>query len=265
MRKRRFFIFLSIVTILILLFTASIGCVPKRNTEPSDESPNSNSTNTNSNSNIDDLEDDIKELRSKIASQPNYSNAIAQLQQDIDSMQDELGNSQDDIDTALQNALNTIDTKIAEWEAAQTTTQTQNTDSNTSPEDAVEISITQPYTTYTVPELIANADFTQTFMLTIALENTLSIPIKDILIMAMAHPYTTHSYPSVDVNVTGGILFNRYSSNMFQSWGPLSLKAEQKKSYQLTAIVTITNTGIDTIPSSTLSVPMQAYCVDYSD
>ena len=264
MRKRAFLASLSIFIILILLLVSVIGCVPKRNTTlPTEPSTDSNSTSTNPD--IAELEEDIKDLRSRIASQPDYSNEIAQLRQEIESVRDMFDSSQDDIDTALEGALDTIDAKIAEWAEGQVTTQAQNTDASTSPEDAIEIAITQPYTTYTVPELVADAEYTQTFLLTLSLENTLSISIKDILIMAMAYPYTTHPYPSIDVNITGGILFNRYSSNMFQSWGPLSLKAEQKKSYQLTVIVTIVNTGTDTILSSTLSVPMQAYCVDYSD
>jgi len=264
MRKRRLFITLSVIAILVLLITASMGCVPKRNTPASTPDSTDIAPSTSKDAEQDSK---ISQLQAKIASQPDYSNEIARLEQEIESTQDELDNSQDNIDTALQNALDTIDAKIAEWEENQASSGTSGSNSSTSPEDVIEISITQPPTTYTVLELIADAEYTQTFSLTMSLENTLSIPIKDILIMAMAYPsiYPSATLKIIDVNITGGILFNRYSSNMFQSWGPLSLKAEQKKSYQLTVIVIIKNTGTETIPSSTLSVPIQAYCVDYSD
>jgi len=260
MSKRHFFVVLSVITILVLLVTASVGCVPKRNVPSTPDSTSSSSI-----SSKDAAQDErIDNLQAKIASLSDSSNEIAQLQQEIDSMQDELDNSQNEIDIALQNALNTIDTKIAEWEAKQASDAT--TSSASFDEDDIEVNITQPYIAYPIPTLENDATHTVTFMLSMALENTTTVDADDITLMLSLYPQASPNYSyTITPSVTGGIFFTQHTANNFQSWGPISLKAGQKKTYQLSVNVLLENkTGADVTSTSNLTAPVQAYCIDAS-
>jgi len=270
MRKRHLFVALSVIIILVLLITASIGCVPKRNTTSPTEPANSGSTSTNSD--IDELQDDIKELRSRIASQPDYSSEIARLQQDIESLQDELDNSRNDIDDALQSALNTIDTKIAEWEEKQASSGTAGSSASFDESD-IQISITQPYAFSSIPALdyesnptpVEPLTHTVSFPLSMTLENTTTADADNILLTLSLYLAISPSYTRT-TTIMGGIMFNpSYILDSFQSWGPISLKAGQKKTYQLQVNILLENKTEAIIKESNLQgVNVQVYCTGAS-
>jgi len=264
MRKRYLLVTLSIIAILALLITASVGCVPKRNTPASTPGSTSSSSDTDR---IAALESKVSQLQAKLASQPDSSNEIARLQQDIESIQDELDNSQEGINNALQDALDTIDAKIAEWEESQASNGTANSNSSASfDEDDIEVNITQPYIAYPIPALADKATHTITFMLSMTLENTTAVDADDIMLMLSLYPQASPNYSyTITPSVTGGIFFTQHTANNFQSWGPISLKAEQKKTYQLSVNILLENkTGADVTSTSNLTAPVQAYCIDAS-
>lgn len=263
MNKRHFFVILSIIAILVLLITASIGCIPKRNTTVPNTIPDSSGSVVSAKDAEQDFE--ISQLQAKIASQPDSSDEIDSLRDEIDTLQDELGDSQNKINIALQNALNTIDTKIAEWEAKQASSEATSSSADCD-EDDIEVNITQPYIAYPIPILANDASHTITFMLSMTLENTTTVDADNIMLMLSLYPQASPNYSYlITPSVAGGIFFTQHTANNFQSWGPISLKSGQKKTYQLSVNILLENkTGEDVTSTSNLTAPVQAYCIDAS-
>ena len=236
---------------------ASTACVPKRTTTTG--APTISDTDR-----IIALESKVSQLQSKIASLPPSTDTKG-LEKEIDSVRDGLADLEEQLadQQAEINSLQAAITALQTAQTAATAAQTSQTSSNTSPEDAVEVSVTQPYTVYTVAELAVGATANINFLLTMSLENTLAQPVKNVVIMLTIYPQASRTGYTMTTTVAGGILFTQYAANTFQSWGPISLKAGQKRTYQLSVNILLENKTAAIIQSGTLTTPVQAYCIDY--
>jgi len=132
------------------------------------------------------------------------------------------------------------------------------------PEDVVEVNILQQYTPMNVIALAPTETTTLTTLVTVTLENMSLTKVGDVTVVATIFPQLAGQAYTTTVTLNGAIMFMAISPNTFQSWGPLSLNAGAKKTYQLALNVTITNNTAATIPASTITIPVQAYVADYS-
>lgn len=240
------------------LIASTTGCVPRRTTTTPTGAPTISDTDR-----IAALESKVSQLQSKIASLPPSTDTKG-LEKEIDSVRDELTDLADQL-SDQQAEINSLQAAIVALQTAQTaaTAAKTQTSSNTSPEDAVEVSVTQPYTAYTVAELAVGATANINFMLTMSLENTLAQPVKNVVIMLTIYPQASRTGYTMTTTTAGSILFTQYAANTFQSWGPISLKAGQKRTYQLSVNILLENKTAAIIQSGTLTTPVQAYCIDY--
>jgi len=218
---------------------------------------------------LTDLESKVSQLQSKIASLPTGNTDTTRLEGDIDSMWEEIAELSEDISTR-QAEINSLQAEVDSLQASVTALQeTQSSESQTSSGDAassddIQVSISQPYTAYVIPELDIDESYTVPFMMSITLENTATVNAKDIMVMLSMYPQATRTGYTITPAIAGGILFTQYSANSFQSWGAISLNSGQKKTYQLSVNILLENKTGAKIDSGALTIPVQAYCIDAS-
>ena len=251
MRKKILLISLSIVVILALV---TPGCIPKK------AEPAQNPTDTER---IAALEKTVGELKGKVASLPvpeDYGDEIAELTTQQTAQEEEIA--------GLKERVEELEDQNSEQE--------EETSGDVDPEDAVGVDIRyQSVITLTTPLAGRTGAGTEadpyvfssailTTPIRLKLENTLSVPIEDVILSAritLKPGGFGQQFSIDDTDLTGDIDWYEYSLNYFESWEDIKLKELTRDSFALTYSAQITNTGEVAIPS--VKITLRIICEEY--
>ena len=234
MKRKKLLIVLLVLSLLVIPASLT-GCKPKTETETD------TNTGTNSNSPFAALQARVESLQTRVTTLESKAGStdLAPIKSDISNLKSDTQTLKDKL-ASIQSSISAIESKLNSL--ASTPTPTPTPAPVITPVPVIEpITISLRYPNVQMVTLPAGNSTTVTFPIKLKLENNLPRVVDDIVLSMSLNTRASLGLSIENTSIVSDLNWVQYTTNHYELWDELTLKASAKATYEMICSVTVSN------------------------